>query len=1206
MIKMGIEVPPLAKQIYDKRENLKKYQDSLKAMIEEYESIKRSIPPILLPMLKPHLNKIEARISPGLTMLNWNSLNVEDFVKDVLFHLGELYLLNKKLVDIMDKRIDSVLQEITDKNLIEVPGSEAWTLEHFEERTSSSCRLAADGMERANKRVEKAVIDVLEYFAVHYEKIKEESRPRPGANGEETPEEAHWKARMKVQDAELEEESFELVTTINNRMVDALLKCIRNSLDLLRKRLFQGSNSRRYGKQSAKQANDGGNSLLAPFFKADIILQIPNVIISPSLDDMQQALNKGYHNILEVCRNVTQWELLKNLKSDSIIPKAKNYYRYVAEHKDVTKLTVMLSSSISSLKADSTECLDYFNEYSFIWTKDKEEVVKEFLETDPILSEFRTEILKYESLEEKITKIPDSFYVGMRAILLNPERIKLALQVEAQSWKMTIGRALNYKYRDILDEVVDFTSDYTRRLNIPIKDLDDVRFAMSALGTLRENEIRIDMCLAPIEEAYGMLNKFGVQYNREESEKVDTLRYSVEKLFQQSSIVQSHLVTIQPEFQGTLLESVKNFKVDQATYTEGYDKSGPMAPGISPQEASDRLAVYQTQFDDIYSRYLTNSGGEQLFGLSVTDYPDVVRIKKELGLLQKLYGLYDAVMVGVNGYFEKLWHEVDIEAINNELIDFQNRCRRLPKALKEWDAFNELKKKIDDFNECCPLLELMANKAMKQRHWDRLEALTGHTFDINNENFCLGNIMEAPLLQNKDEIEDICISAVKEKDIEAKLAQVVSEWKAQVLTFANFKARGELLLKGSDTQEIVALLEDSLMVLSSLMSNRYNAPFKKDIQGWVNNLSNTSDIIESWVIVQNLWVYLEAVFVGGDIAKQMPKEAKRFSNIDKSWVKIMTRAHEVLNVVQCCVGDETMGQLLPHLLEQLELCQKSLTGYLEKKRLLFPRFFFVSDPALLEILGQASDSHTIQAHLLGIFDNTKNVGFHEQDYNKILSIISSEGETVPLFKPVEASGNVEAWLLCLLNEAQSSLHAVIRSAAIAINDPSFDMMNFFDTYASQVGLLGIQMIWTRDAEEALENARIEKGIMKKTNQMFLEMLNTLIDVTIRDLTKMERTKFETLVTIHVHQRDIFDDLVRMHIKSTMDFEWLKQSRFYFKEDTDSCLISITDINFYYQNEFLGCTDRLVITPLTDRCYITIAQALGMSMGAAPAGKCFQK
>lgn len=81
------------------------------------------------------------------------------------------------------------------------------------------------------------------------------------------------------------------------------------------------------------------------------------------------------------------------------------------------------------------------------------------------------------------------------------------------------------------------------------------------------------------------------------------------------------------------------------------------------------------------------------------------------------------------------------------------RCRKLPKALKEWQAFLDLSKTINDFNETCPLLEMMANNAMMARHWERIAQITGHTFDVESDNFLLRDLMKAPLLTYKEDIE---------------------------------------------------------------------------------------------------------------------------------------------------------------------------------------------------------------------------------------------------------------------------------------------------------------------------------------------------------------------------------------------------------------------------------------------------------------------
>jgi len=170
-----------------------------------------------------------------------------------------------------------------------------------------------------------------------------------------------------------------------------------------------------------------------------------------------------------------------------------------------------------------------------------------------------------------------------------------------------------------------------------------------------------------------------------------------------------------------------------------------------------------------------------------------------------------------------------------------------------------------------------------------------------------------------------------------------------------------------------------------------------------------------------------------------------------------------------------------------------------------------------------------------------------------------------------------------------------------------------DGSIAQFALLAVQIMWTYETQTALEQCRIKKNAMKENSQRQLQVLSEMSSWCLQDLgTKVNRRKIETLVTIHVHQRDIAQELMQLvrskKVTDANDFDWLKQARFYWRPSSgdDVCqdgatVVAITDVDFNYQYEYLGSKERLVITPLTDKCYITLAQALGMYFGGAPAG-----
>ncbi len=194
---------------------------------------------------------------------------------------------------------------------------------------------------------------------------------------------------------------------------------------------------------------------------------------------------------------------------------------------------------------DITTALEIFVRYNALWQRDRDEELKEFLSTEPRVSEFEAKIKFYENLALDINSQLEFIAVGPLAIFTGTylfsnycfflfyfflEHLKFALNQEVRDWIIRYGQACNAKYRKEMNDVSAFIDDIEKRLSRPIKELEDIRLVMIAIKDLRENEIRIDMSIAPIEESYTMLQAHGLNVSREESDRADGIKLKWETL----------------------------------------------------------------------------------------------------------------------------------------------------------------------------------------------------------------------------------------------------------------------------------------------------------------------------------------------------------------------------------------------------------------------------------------------------------------------------------------------------------------------------------------------------------------------------------------------------------------------------------------------------------------------------------------------------
>uniref|UniRef100_UPI00358E5199 cytoplasmic dynein 1 heavy chain 1-like n=1 Tax=Myxine glutinosa TaxID=7769 RepID=UPI00358E5199 len=647
-----------------------------------------------------------------------------------------------------------------------------------------------------------------------------------------------------------------------------------------------------------------------------------------------------------------------------------------------------------------------------------------------------------------------------------------------------------------------------------------------------------------------------------------------------------------------------------------WEKDKPVDGSLRPEQALQSLTILEGKFSRLKEDRERCTKAKEALELSdpglISGSEDRVQVAlEELQDLKGVWSELSKVWEQLDQMKEQPWVSVQPRKLRQALDNLVTQLKNFPARLRQYASYEFVHKLLKGYLKVNMLVVELKSEALKDRHWKQLMRRLRVTWVLSE--LALGHIWDIDLQRNEAVVKDVLLVAQGEMALEEFLKQIKELWGSYELDMVNYQNKCRLI-RGWD--DLFTKVKEHLNSISAMKLSPYYKVFEEESVSWDDKLNRILALFDVWIDVQRRWVYLEGIFTGSaDIKHLLPVETGRFQSISTDFLSLMKKVSKSPLVVDV-LNIPGVQRTLERLADMLGKIQKALGEYLERERSSFPRFYFVGDEDLLEIIGNSKNVTKLQKHFKKMFAGIASILLSE-DNSEVLGMASREGEEVVFKKPVSIAKHpkINEWLTLMEQEMCVTLARLLAEAVAEVQtfrkkgdiDPA-SYLNWIDKYQAQLVVLSAQISWSEIVEAVLESGGVGQGSVG-TLQGVLEgveaTLDVLADSVLMEQPPLRRRKLEHLITELVHQRDVTRMLLKSRVSSSKCFEWLSQMRFYFDPKQQDVLkqlsVHMANAQFHYGFEYLGVQDKLVQTPLTDRCYLTMTQALEARLGGSPFG-----